>query len=534
MKYLVTSALPYANAPLHLGHVLEIVQTDTWVRHKNLTEHEALYFCASDTHGTPIMLKAKELGIKPEELINDLHANHKNTFEKFNINLTNFHSTHTAENEELTSDIFKSAQEKDYIYKKNISQLYDEKEGIFLADRFIKGSCPSCKQEDQYGDACEKCGTTYDALELIDPVSVLSGSKPIIRESEHYFFKLNKLSEYLKSKVSEISNQSPIKSKLNEWLDKELRDWDVSRDAPYFGFTIPGEEEKFIYVWMDAPVGYLASIKHWAHSQKINFTELMHEQDTKLVHFIGKDIVYFHLLFWPAMLKTAEIHNLEEVFVHGFLTIEGMKMSKSKGNFILADKALDFADADYYRYYLTSKLNTDISDIDFSVDDFIQKVNSDLIGKYINIASRTQNFLVKLNDSKIVPNSLSKSNEFDDIYHEIIAQIDTKEYSKALKNIMMLADKVNAYVSTEEPWSKAKQGNEADCLKVCSEALNVFKDLTILMQSFIPGIASKIFHMLNLDKLDYSDLNTDNITTVQKFKPFIGRLEKNEFEEILD
>ena len=260
MKYLVTSALPYANAPLHLGHVLEIVQTDTWVRHKNLTEHEALYFCASDTHGTPIMLKAKELGIKPEELINDLHTNHKNTFEKFNINLANFHSTHTPENQQLTSDIFKSAQEKDYIYKKNISQLYDEIEGIFLADRFIKGSCPSCKQEEQYGDACEKCGTTYDALELIDPVSVLSGSKPIIRESEHYFFKLNKLSEYLKSKVSEISNQSPIKSKLNEWLDKELRDWDVSRDAPYFGFTIPGEKEKYIYVWMDAPVGYLASI----------------------------------------------------------------------------------------------------------------------------------------------------------------------------------------------------------------------------------------------------------------------------------
>ena len=534
MKYLVTSALPYANAPLHLGHVLEIVQTDAWVRHKNLTKDEALYFCASDTHGTPIMIKAKDTGIQPEELINEMHANHKNTFEQFNINLANFHSTHSEENKILTADIFKNAQDKGYIYKKNISQLFDENEGIFLADRFVKGSCPVCKAEDQYGDACEKCGSTYDALELINPISALSDSTPIIKESEHYFFQLNKLSDFLKSNIKQISKQPPIEAKLNEWLDEDLRDWDVSRDEPYFGFNIPGEDNKYIYVWMDAPVGYLASIQNWAESLNHNFNDLMNSKDTKLIHFIGKDIVYFHLLFWPAMLKTAGIESLDEVYVHGFLTIEGKKMSKSKGNFILADKALDYAPADYYRYYLSSKLNTDISDIDFSLDDFIQKVNSDLIGKYINIGSRTQNFLVKLNGSKIIPNSLSKSQEFKDNYAEIISQIDAKEYSKALRNIMMLADKINAYVSKEEPWDKAKNGDEETCLKICSESLNVFKDLTILLQSFIPEITSQALSMLNLEKLTYSDLGLDSINSVQKFKPFIRRLEKSEFEGILD
>ena len=534
MKYLVTSALPYANAPLHLGHVLEIVQTDAWVRHKNLTDAEALYFCASDTHGTPVMLKAKELGITPEQLIDEIHANHKNTFENFNVNLSNFHSTHSKENKELTSQIFKKAQEKGYIHKKIISQLYDEIENIFLADRFIKGTCPACNEEEQYGDACEKCGSTYDALDLKDPLSVLSNSKPVIKESEHYFFKLNDLAKFLESNVQKISQQTPIKSKLNEWLKEDLKDWDVSRDEPYFGFTIPGEEKKFIYVWMDAPVGYLASIKNWCEDSGMDFNELMTNKDTKLMHFIGKDIVYFHLLFWPAMLNAADIDNLEEVFVHGFLTIEGNKMSKSKGNFILADKALEYANADYYRYYLCSKLNTDIADIDFSIDDFIQKINSDLIGKYINIGSRTQNFLVKFNDSKIVPNSIKKSAEFSDIYKQIISQIESKEYSKALKNIMMVADKINAYVSAEEPWNKAKNGEESECLIICSEALNVFKDLTILLQSFMPEIAEKVFDLLMVNNLNYSDLCSDNITTVNKFEPFIRRLEKTDFDGILD
>ena len=534
MKYLVTSALPYANAPLHLGHVLEIVQTDVWVRHKNLTEDEALYFCASDTHGTPIMLKAKELNITAEELIDDLHKKHHQTFKSFNVKLANFHSTHSDENKELTAEIFLKALEKKYIHKKKISQLFDEKEQIFLSDRFVKGTCPSCGAEDQYGDACEKCGSTYDALDLIDPKSMLTNTVPVIKESEHYFFKLNELQTFLKTNIQHISKQTPIKAKLDEWLDKDLKDWDVSRDEPYFGFNVPGETTKYIYVWMDAPVGYLASIKNWSNKNKIDFEELINKEDVKLVHFIGKDIVYFHLLFWPAMLKTFDVNNLDEVFVHGFLTIEGNKMSKSKGNFILADNALKYANPDYYRYYLCAKLNTDISDIDFALDDFIQKINSDLIGKFINIGSRTQNFLVKLNNSEIAAGNIKKSESFRPSYQEIIDLVDRKEYSKALKNIMVIADKINAYVSNQEPWNKAKNGEEDKCIEICSEALNVFKDLTILLQPFIPSIAEKIFKLLNTKTLNYDDLSKDNLNKVQKFQPFITRLEKNDFDGILD
>jgi methionyl-tRNA synthetase len=534
MKYLVTSALPYANAPLHLGHVLEIVQTDVWVRHKNLSNEEALYFCASDTHGTPIMLKAKEMNVTPEELIKDIHEQHHQIFKSFNVKLANFHSTHSEENKHLTSEIFRNALENRYIHKKEISQLYDESEQIFLADRFIKGTCPACGAKEQYGDACEKCGSTYDALELKDPISVLSNTKPVVKKSEHYFFKLNELHTYLKKNVQKISNQSPIRAKLDEWLNEDLRDWDVSRDEPYFGFNVPGEESKYIYVWMDAPVGYLSSIQNWANQNDIDYVDLMNEDNVKLVHFIGKDIVYFHLLFWPAMLKTYGINNLDEVFVHGFLTIEGNKMSKSKGNFILADKALTFANPDYYRYYFCSKLNTDISDIDFSVSDFVQKINSDLIGKFINIGSRTQNFLVKLNNSKIAAGNIKKSLEFKKDYDEIINLIDKKEYSKALKNIMNIADKINAYVSSEEPWNKAKNGEEDKCIAICSEALNVFKDLTILLQSFIPSIADNIFLLLNASDFNYDDLSIDNLNEVQKFEPFITRLEKNDFDGILD
>ena len=534
MKYLVTSALPYANAPLHLGHVLEIVQTDVWVRQKNLSNEEALYFCASDTHGTPIMLKAKEMNVTPEELIKDIHEKHHQTFKNFNVKLANFHSTHSDENKHLTSEIFRNAIKNKYIHKKEISQLYDEKEQIFLADRFVKGSCPACGAEEQYGDACEKCGSTYDALELKNPISVLSNTAPVVKESEHYFFKLNEFNAYLKENVQKISNQRPIKAKLDEWLNEDLRDWDVSRDEPYFGFNVPGEDSKYIYVWMDAPVGYLSSIQNWANQNDIEYADLMNEDNVKLVHFIGKDIVYFHLLFWPAMLKTYGINNLDEVFVHGFLTIEGSKMSKSKGNFILADKALTFAHPDYYRYYLCSKLNTDISDIDFSVNDFVQKINSDLIGKFINIGSRTQNFLVKLNSSKVASGNISKSLEFKKNYEEIISLIDGKEYSKALKNIMNIADKINAYVSTQEPWNKAKNGEETECIAICSEALNVFKDLTILLQSFIPSIADKIFSLLNVSELNYDDLSSDNLKEVKKFEPFITRLEKNDFDGILD
>ena len=534
MKYLVTSALPYANAPLHLGHVLEIVQTDIWTRHINLTEDEAYYFCASDTHGTPVMLKAKELDIKPEELISQIYENHLNTFKKFNINLTNFHTTHSPENEQLTAEIFNKSISDGYIKKKLISQLFDETEGIFLSDRFIKGTCPVCKKPDQYGDACEECGSTYDALDILQPISVLSNSTPIVKESEHYFFELSKLENYLESHIENINKQKPIKSKLSEWFNDGLKDWDVSRDAPYFGFKVPGETDKYIYVWMDAPVGYLASMKNWFETKGENFLEIANHKDTKLVHFIGKDIVYFHLLFWPAMLKVANFNNLEEVFVHGFLTIEGKKMSKSKGNFILADKALEHADADFYRYYLASKLNTDISDIDFSVEDFIQKVNSDLIGKYINIGSRTQNFIYKLSEGELQPNANVLSSGFVDTFQQIVKDTHNKEYSKALRAVMSIADKTNAYISEKEPWTKAKNGNDEECIAICSEALNVFKNLTIVLNPYIPEITKNIFDLLNLEHQTYKDLGKPLEGTINQFKPFISRLEKSELDGILE
>jgi methionyl-tRNA synthetase len=534
MKYLITSALPYANAPLHLGHILEIIQTDVWVRHLNLKGLEAHYFCASDTHGTPVMLKSKEENITPEKLIENIYGIHKNTFTNYNVNLANFHSTHSDENKQLTIEIFKKALDKGFVYTKKIKQLFDNEENMFLSDRFVKGTCPACGAADQYGDACEVCGSTYDALDLSDPISTLSDSKPSIKESEHYFFKLNELSGYLSSKVDELSNQSPIKHKLKEWLDGELKDWDVSRDEPYFGFKVPGEENKYIYVWMDAPVGYLSSIKNWCDKNKYDYEKLLSDKDTKLVHFIGKDIVYFHLLFWPAMLHAADIENIEEVFVHGFLTIEGMKMSKSRGNFILADKALEYANADFYRYYLSSKLNTDISDINFSVDDFVQKINSDLIGKYINIASRTQNFLTKHNNSEVKQNCQNETNKYKDLYAEIIGQTNDREYSKALKNIMSIADEANSYISSMEPWSKAKDGDIDSCIEICSESLNLFKDLTILLSPYIPNITESLFELLNLKQTDYDQISKDCLTEVKPFKAIITRLEKSEFEGILN
>ena len=534
MKYLVTSALPYANAPLHLGYILEAVQTDVWVRHLKLNGHEAHYFCALDTHGTPVMLKAKDEGVTPEQLISDIYELHKSTLANFNIDLENFHSTHSSENEELTSSIFNKAVEKNIIFKETIQQLYDEQEGIFLADRFVKGECPACGALDQYGDACEKCGSTYDALELKNPKSVLSNTAPIAKDSEHYFFKLDTFSEFLKSSVEHLSDQQPIKHKLNEWLDGELKNWDISRDEPYFGFKIPGESSKYFYVWMDAPVGYLASIKNWADKNNVNFEDLLNNPDTNLVHFIGKDIVYFHLLFWPAMLNSADIHQLKNVFVHGFLTIEGMKMSKSKGNFILADHALKFSHPDYYRYYLSSKLNTDIADIDFSIDDFIQKVNSDLIGKFINIASRSQNFISKLNSGNVMASTLGQEKKLREEYDLIISHTQNREYSKALKGIMALADQINTYISEQEPWKMAKEDRVQECVEVCSNALHVFKDLTILLHPYIPEITNKLFEMLNLSEQTYDNLLEGNLVQVEKFKPFVGRLDKANFEGMLE
>ena len=534
MKYLITSALPYANAELHLGHVLEIVQTDVWVRHKNLNGDQAYYFCASDTHGTPVMLKAKQLKIDPEDLVSDMKRNHEETFANFNVNLTNFHTTHSKESEDFVYDIFNKINDKGHIYTKEIEQLYDEKENIFLADRFVKGECPKCNSTDQYGDACEKCGTTYDALELINPISTLSQSKPVIKNSKHYFFALSEFKDFLKINIDSFSNQAPVKAKLNEWLDGELNDWDISRDKPYFGFLIPGEEDKYIYVWLDAPIGYLSSIKHWCQNKNLNFEDLLNDKDTQLIHFIGKDIMYFHLLFWPSTLEASGFRQLSEVYVHGFMTIEGEKMSKSRGNFILADAALEYAEADFYRYYICSKLGNDISDIDFSIDDFVQKINSDLVGKFINIPSRTINFIHKYNESKIINNQTKLNDSFSNRFNQIIENTDKREYSKAIKEIMKIADETNAYISDNAPWNLAKNGKIKECLEICSEAINVFYSLNTLLMPYIPNITSKVQKIMNNSDERYSAIFNTTLGELNEFSHIIKRLDIENFKGLIE
>lgn len=529
MRYIVTSALPYANASLHLGHMLEAIQTDIWVRSLNLDSHQAYYFCASDTHGTPVMLKAKELSIKPEDLVNKMKIEHQKTFEDFNINLTNFHTTHSEESEELTLNIFNKLSKNKKIYTKDIIQLFDEKENIFLSDRFVKGTCPACGAADQYGDACEVCGKTYDALDLIDPISTLSSTTPVQKKSSHYFFSLSEFKDFLKIRVSELSDQKPVIHKINEWLEDDLKDWDVSRDEPYFGFKIPGEESKFIYVWLDAPVGYFASIKNWCDQNNHKYEDFL-DKDSKLVHFIGKDIMYFHLLFWPSTLHAAQVKQPDEVFVHGFMTIEGNKMSKSRGNFITANDALTFADADFYRYYIASKLNNDISDLDFSVQDFIQKINSDLVGKFINIPSRTSKFIQKYGDSKVLPNSMELIDKYKVEFEKTISLVESRNYSQALKLIMSIADEVNTYISIKEPWTLAKDNNIEECLEVCSNALAIFCSLNVLLTPFMPNITNKISAFLKVDNLKYSDIYMQCINEINEYDHIIKRLDAKDFE----
>ncbi len=532
MRYIVTSALPYANASLHLGHMLEAIQTDIWVRSLTLNSHEAYYFCASDTHGTPVMLKAKELNVSPEGLVTKMKIEHQKTFEDFNINLANFYTTHSKESEGLTLNIFNELIKNKNIYTREIIQLFDEQENIFLSDRFVKGKCPSCEAEDQYGDACEVCGKTYDALDLLNPVSTLSNTAPIKKKSFHYFFSLSKFKDFLKKRVPQLSNQKAVINKINEWLNDDLKDWDVSRDEPYFGFKVPGEESKFIYVWLDAPIGYLASIKNWCDQNDRKYEDFL-TKDSKLIHFIGKDIMYFHLLFWPATLQAAKEKQPDEVFVHGFMTIEGNKMSKSRGNYITANEALKFADADFYRYYIASKLSNDISDLDFSIQDFIQKINSDLVGKFINIPSRTSKFIQKYGNSKILPNSLELNDKYKDEFKRTISLIESRNFSQALKLIMSIADEVNTYISNKEPWTLAKNDNIEECLQVCSNALVIFCSLNTLLTPFIPEIANKISAFLKVNNSKFSDIHMQLVHEINEYDHIIKRLEEKNFEGML-
>ena len=522
-KILVTQALPYANAPLHLGHILEAVQTDIWTRFQNLNKNECYFFCADDTHGTPVMLKAKELGITPENLIEDVYQDHLDTYKKYNINFTNFHSTHSDENKDLSVFIYNKAKSKQLITKSIIKQLFDEKENMFLSDRFIKGTCPKCGSEEEYGDNCSKCGATYDVLEIKDPISTISNSVPITKESEHIFFDLAKQEKILNNFLNDANFQLPVKNKLKEWLSDDLKKWDISRDKPYFGFEIPGEKDKYFYVWVDAPIGYLASIKNWANKNKIDSDELLsNESDYEMYHFIGKDISYFHGLFWPALLDAGDFKLPNGIFVHGFLTINGEKMSKSKGTGIMANEFADICDPETLRYYFAAKLNDKVEDIDLNFDDYVQRINSDLVGKYLNIASRSSTFVAKNNnklskniDTEMISKLVSQKSLLIELYEK-------RNYSKLIRLIMDMADDVNKYINDKTPWKKElEEAND-----IATTALNAFYILTIYLRPILPELTKKVTNFLNQDNNSFDDINVTLKNDINTYKPLLNRLER--------
>ena len=521
-KILVTQALPYANSSLHLGHILEAVQTDIWVRFNNLIGNECLFFCADDTHGTPVMLKAKELGVEPEQLIKDVQIDHIETYKLYDIDFTNFHTTHSDENKKYSEFIYNEAKNKDLITRKTIKQLFDEKESMFLSDRFVKGACPKCNEENQYGDGCSKCGATYDVSEIKNPISALSGTTPIYKDSEHIFFNLPKQINVLKDFLQKSDLQKPIVNKLSEWVNDDLQQWDISRDAPYFGFSIPGEINKYFYVWLDAPIGYLASIENWASSHNKKMEELWSKDSNyEIYHFIGKDIAYFHGLFWPALLDSANLKLPDGIYVHGFLTINGEKMSKSKGTGILAREFAEVCDPETLRYYFAAKLNDKVEDIDLNLEDYVTRINSDLVGKYCNIASRCSSF-IKKNDNKLS----------DNINNELIESIKSKKplvtsyynsrnYSKVVRLIMEMADDINKYINDSTPWKKELN----DAIDISSSALYAFRLLSIYLQPIIPNITKNAFEFLNSTENSFEDLDKMLQKPINNYVPLLNRLE---------
>ena len=532
-KILVTSALPYANGSIHIGHVLESVITDIWVRYQNINGNECLYFCADDTHGTPVMLKAKELGIESEELIKRTREEHIKSYSKFNINFDNFYTTHSDENKKYAEDIYQKCKEGNLIFKKEIEQFYDSEEGLFLSDRFIKGTCPKCAAEDQYGDGCSVCGTTYSPDDLVNPVSSLSNSELTKKKTEHVFFDLPQMKEFLENYLKDLTLQDPIKNKLNEWIEDGLKPWDISRDKPYFGFEIPGEKDKYFYVWLDAPIGYLASAKNWAENNNIDMKDLWDENsDYEIHHFIGKDIAYFHALFWPALLKSSNIRLPESINVHGFLTIDGEKMSKSNGTFINADDFAENYDGELLRYYFADKFNNSIDDLDFNEDEFIQKINSDIVGKYLNIASRVSKFIEKNGnslsanlDEHFIKKNLAKIDE-------VIEHYENLNLSKSVKIIMKMADEVNKYINENEPW----KSSEEKAVEVSSTAINCFRVISILLNPVLPTITSKALEIFNeSSKDDFNNIKDYLVDTkINPYKPLLKRLEKAKINEEIE
>ena len=549
-KILVTSALPYANGSIHLGHMVEHIQTDVWVRFQKLRGHECYYCCADDTHGTPVMLAAQKQGIAPEDMIAKVREEHLADFTGFGIGYDNYYSTHSPENKQFSQDIYRALKANGKIESRVIEQLFDPEKQMFLPDRFVKGECPKCHAQDQYGDNCEVCGTTYSPTELINPYSAVSGAKPELRESEHFFFKLGECADFLKAWTSGNNPhdgkphlQAEALNKMKEWLgegeETTLSDWDISRDAPYFGFEIPDAPGKYFYVWLDAPVGYMASFKNLCDRIGVDFDEYFKaDSQTEMYHFIGKDILYFHALFWPAMLHFSGHRAPTGVYAHGFLTVDGQKMSKSRGTFITAKSYLEQGlNPEWMRYYIAAKLNSKIEDIDLNLQDFISRVNSDLVGKYVNIAARASGFIAKrfegrlkdVADSELLAKLTAQSEAIAECY-------ESREYAKALRDIMALADIVNEYVDANKPWELAKQEGQDERLhEVCSELINAFTMLTAYLAPVLPQTAANAARFLNLDAITWANTReTLGEHAINKYEHLMQRVEQKQVDDLIE
>ena len=538
-RILVTSALPYANGELHLGYMLETIQTDIWVRFQKMMGNECYYVCADDAHGTPIMLKADEMGIEPEMLIEKVKIRHQADLDDFHIDFSQYHSTHSKENREISELIYNRLNDSGYIKRKVISQAFDPEKEMFLPDRYIKGECPKCGADDQYGDNCEVCGATYSTTEIINARSVISGAIPIEKDSEHYFFDLPQFENKLKDWTKAGHLQEQVSNKLAEWFDQGLQQWDISRDAPYFGFKIPGTEDKYFYVWLDAPIGYMASFKKLCDNSELNFDDFFgKDSDTELYHFIGKDIVYFHALFWPATLMGSDFRTPTAVFAHGFLSVNGQKMSKSRGTFINARTYLENLDPECLRYYYAYKLTSKIDDIDLNLQDFKKRVNSDLVGKVINIASRSASFVVKKYDKQLSVNCIEKSlyDEFVEAGSDIAKHYEERNFSHAMRLIMKLADKANQYIDEKKPWQLAKiEGKEKEVHEITSLAINLFKVLMTYLKPVLPEMARRSEEFLNVDSLNWSDIEYPLTNhKINKFKPLMTRIEDDQIEQMVE
>ena len=538
-KILVTSALPYANAPLHIGHIVEYTQTDIWARFQKMRGHRCWYICADDAHGTPIMLHARQKGIPPEELIRQMSEEHQADFRDFRIGFDNYHSTHSEENRELAELIYQRNLEAGHIVARTITQLYDPQEGMFLPDRFIKGECPKCGAADQYGDSCEMCGATYSPTELKNPYSAVSGAKPIEKETEHLFFRLQDFEEMLREWTRGGHLQPEVANKLDEWFEASLREWDISRDAPYFGFEIPGHPGKYFYVWLDAPIGYMASFKNFCGKQGLDFDEYWAEgSDAELYHFIGKDIIYFHALFWPAMLHGAGFRKPTTIHAHGFLTVNGQKMSKSRGSFIKARTYLEHLNPEYLRYYFAAKLGAGVDDIDLNLEDFVQRVNSDLVGKVVNIASRNAGFITKRFGGRL-STELAEPALFDEFVaagDSIAGHYEKREFSRAVREIMKLADRANQYIDEKEPWVVAKQeGRDRELQDICSMGINLFKVLIGYLRPILPATAEASEAFLKIEPQKWSDIAPPLLDhEISKFKPLMTRVDPKKVEAMVE